>query len=207
MERKICNKCGLEKNIDEFEFRKDRNNYRNTCKTCRNIHRKEYYKQHSKEILEKKRERYKIDPKYKEYRLNSDRKNKRIVKIENIRMKIKKQLKSSLDRTFTRKNLKRQKSYEELLCCDIDEVIEYLIYGYKQRYKKELTMNDEVDIDHILSLWSAYKQESVEDLCCYKNLRLLTKRDNHNRKYKITKEEQKLIVDYLDFLDEYKKNK
>lgn len=120
-----------------------------------------------------------------------------------IKRKIKKQLKRSLDKSFTRKRLKRRKSYDELLCCSIDDAVEYLIDGYLKKYKKNLTINDEVDIDHILSLWSAYRLENIEKLCCFKNLRLLTKRDNHNRKYKITKEDGELIKEYFDFLHQY----
>lgn len=123
-----------------------------------------------------------------------------------VKLKIKKQLKNSLDKTFIRKKLKRQKNYEELLCCNIDEAVEYLIEGYQKKYNKKLTINDEVDIDHILSLWSASRIENIEKLCCYKNLRLLTKKDNHKRKYKITKDEGKLIRDFLSFYNNYSKN-
>lgn len=192
METKVCNRCGIEKNVNSFEYRSDCNNYRNTCKECRN---------------EQRREKYKEDSKYKEYRLesNQNRKEKRKkTKTYDIKIKIKNQLKRALDKSFARKELKRRKPYEELLCCGIDEAVDYLIDGYAKKYEKDLTINDEVDIDHILSLWSAYKQESIEDLCCYKNLRLLTKRDNHNRKYKITKEDSQLIKEYFDFLHKYK---
>lgn len=212
MDTKVCNKCGIEKSLNEFEYRKDKEQYRNTCKKCRNEDKKKRYKEDTKyreELLAKKRERYAQDSKYKEYRLKSDqnRKSKRTKKeICNVKEKIKIQLKRALDRSFTRKELKRQKLYEELLCCDIDEAVDYLITGYAKKYGKDLTINDEVDVDHILSLWSAYKQQSIEDLCCYKNLRLLTKRDNHNRKYRITKEDSQLIKEYFDFLHEYKKN-
>ena len=34
MEKKKCIKCELEKYLSSFEFRKDRNKYRNTCKDC-----------------------------------------------------------------------------------------------------------------------------------------------------------------------------
>ena len=217
MESKICNKCGVEKSIDEFEYRKDRNQYRNTCKRCRNSYKNEYnkkrYKEDSKyreELLAKKRERYASDSKYKEYRLKSDEncKGKRKkAEVNDIRLKIKNQLKRALDRSFTRKELKRQRPYEELLCCNIDEAVDYLIEGYTKKYGKELTINDEVDIDHVLSLWSAYRQESIEKLCCYKNLRLLSKRDNHNRKYKITKEDSQLIEEFFVFWHKYEKEK
>ena len=122
-----------------------------------------------------------------------------------IKNKIRNQLKRSLDKSFIRKGLKRRKSYEELLCCDVDNAVDYLIDGYLKKYKKDLTINDEVDIDHILSLWSAHSLENIEKLCCFKNLRLLTKSDNHNRKYKITKDEGKLIREYFDFLRQYNK--
>ena len=209
METKVCDKCRIEKNIDSFEFRKDRNNYRNTCKECRNEQRRKYYLQNHETILEKKRERYKNDPKYKEYRLKSDRNNKtkRSQDKNDIKVKIKNQLKGTLDKSFVRKGLKREKSYEDLLCCGIDEAVDYLLDGYKKKYGKELSVNDNVDIDHILSLRSAYRQENVEKLCCYKNLRILSKRDNHNRKYKITKDEQQLIKEFKDFYRTYKKNK
>ncbi len=32
MEKKICNKCGLEKAITEFSYRKDTEKYKNTIK-------------------------------------------------------------------------------------------------------------------------------------------------------------------------------
>lgn len=124
-----------------------------------------------------------------------------------LKNKIRNQLKRSLDKSFIRKRLKRRKTYEELLCCDVDNAVDYLIDGYLKKYKKVLTINDEVDIDHILSLWSANSLEKIEKLCCYKNLRLLTKSDNHNRKYKITKEEGKLIKEYFDFLHHYNEDK
>lgn len=38
-------------------------------------------------------------------------------------------------------------------------------------------------------------------------IRLLSKRDNHNRRYRITNEDMKLICEYFDFLHEYKKKR
>jgi hypothetical protein len=34
MVRKVCSKCGVEKELCEFYFRKDRNNYYSSCKEC-----------------------------------------------------------------------------------------------------------------------------------------------------------------------------
>lgn len=50
METKICNKCGIEKNIDEFQFRRDTNSYRHACKECINKQKKVLYdKKHEEE--------------------------------------------------------------------------------------------------------------------------------------------------------------
>ena len=34
MEKKICNKCNLEKELNEFSFRNDTKKYKNSCKIC-----------------------------------------------------------------------------------------------------------------------------------------------------------------------------
>ena len=205
-ETKVCIKCNIERPLIDFEFRKDTQKYRNVCKKCRYLQKYKMDGRSTKEDINKKRREL--------YQKNKDEINaKRRLEYkerkpeEDIKIKIKKQLKRALDKSFTRKGLKRRKTYEELLCCNIDEAVIYLLDGYQKRYEKKLTINDEVDIDHILSLWSAYKQESIEKLCCYKNLRLLSKRDNHNRKYKITKEEGQLIKEYFDFLHKSEKCK
>ena len=52
METKICNRCGLEKPITEFCYRKREKQYRNPCKECRNKYLREYSKQHSQELKE-----------------------------------------------------------------------------------------------------------------------------------------------------------
>ncbi|MBR6033797.1 MAG: hypothetical protein IKP28_03550 [Clostridia bacterium] len=68
METKICNKCGVEKNIDEFELRKDTGKYRNTCKECRreyckrwydsNINYVKNYREENKDVIQEKAKKY-----------------------------------------------------------------------------------------------------------------------------------------------------
>jgi hypothetical protein len=57
METRICKKCGEEKPISEFYFRRDCNDYRNECKICHNIINRERYNRSSEEDAEKRRER------------------------------------------------------------------------------------------------------------------------------------------------------
>ena len=134
-ETKICIKCNNERPLTDFEFRKDTQKYRNVCKQCRylqkykidgkstkeeiNKKRRELYQKHKDDINEKRRSKYKERPVE-----------------EDIKVKLKKQLKRALDKSFIRKGLKRKKTYEELLCCSIDEAVSYLLEGYQKRYEK-----------------------------------------------------------------------
>ena len=54
MNKKICNKCNLEKELNEFEFQKNKNTYRNICKECRNLQRRERYQKHKMKYCKRK---------------------------------------------------------------------------------------------------------------------------------------------------------
>ena len=51
----ICNRCGLDKNLSEFEFRNDRKAYRKQCRSCVSKHRANYYLKHQDDIKNKSR--------------------------------------------------------------------------------------------------------------------------------------------------------
>ena len=53
-ERKICNKCGNEKKLPEFNFREDTQKYSNQCRACIKL------------IIEKYKTKTKIKLKYEE---------------------------------------------------------------------------------------------------------------------------------------------
>ena len=61
-ETKICNKCGIEKPLSEFEFRSDTKKYRNTCKECRKKYTSKWHKEnleYVKEYLQNNKEHIK----------------------------------------------------------------------------------------------------------------------------------------------------
>lgn len=71
METKVCNKCGLEKKIDEFELRTDTHKRRNTCLECRRAYCRQWHsdnKEHVKKYREDNREY--IQERSKEYYKN-----------------------------------------------------------------------------------------------------------------------------------------
>lgn len=47
---KTCTKCGIEKSVDEFYFRKDSKKYRNECKLCQKQYHDDYYKKNEEKL-------------------------------------------------------------------------------------------------------------------------------------------------------------
>lgn len=73
MKTQVCNCCGIEKNINEFYFRKETNQYRKECKQCKlkkdhryyennkeskNSTSKKYYLNNKEAIQKRKKEYY-----------------------------------------------------------------------------------------------------------------------------------------------------
>ena len=54
---KICRDCSVEKELSEFDFRKDRNVYSNTCKDCRREKLRQHYKDNKTYYVDKARRR------------------------------------------------------------------------------------------------------------------------------------------------------
>ena len=57
MDTKECNKCGVEKPLEDFYFRKDQGKHRKECKVCQNETKKVYRKNNPKEIQRRRDQR------------------------------------------------------------------------------------------------------------------------------------------------------
>jgi hypothetical protein len=82
---KVCNKCKIEKEFNEFHFRKDNNKYRNDCKICINTNSLKNYFKNIDARKQKSKEYYlinseKIKNKVKQYSLNNKEKIKEYCK-------------------------------------------------------------------------------------------------------------------------------
>lgn len=66
---KICNKCEVEKSLEDFRLKKERSTYRynSSCKKCESEQKKEYYLNNKSNILNRKKERI-VTPEAKEKR-------------------------------------------------------------------------------------------------------------------------------------------
>lgn len=174
MNEKICNKCGLKKDITNFEFRKDRNSYKGTCKDCRNAARRESYQKNKEQINERRREYYANN-------IEKSRANRVNNKNKDVFSKLKNQLKRSINHSFERKGFKRTETFEEVLGCNIEEAVNRLLLTYKVHCKKEWDGIEQVEIDHLIPLVTANTREQVLELCKIGNLRLLSKNENHRK--------------------------
>ena len=74
---RICSKCGVEKPFSEYEYRKDRNNYRGVCKKCCSTTNSEWYKKNKDVLLERNRSRNtELKRKWREDPVNREKHNK-----------------------------------------------------------------------------------------------------------------------------------
>ena len=213
MNTKICTKCGLEKELNNFRktYNKKYDKYyiRNYCIECQKEYSKnnskKYY--HSKEgkkkrdeyllknreqILEKSRIRTsiyrqthkeKIKEKNKIYREQNKEKINQYFKdrYKNDHIyKFKNTIRNSIRMSFRRKGKLQPSITKEILGCDFDYLIKYLIQTYENNYNEKWNWKylKDVDIDHIIPLAIANTEDEIKKLCYYKNLQLLKTEDN-----------------------------
>jgi len=193
---KKCSKCGEEKSLSEFRFRKDQNRYVSICKQCACKQQK----------IERKSNKYKFylkDKKYREthkkeiilikskwYKENKQRifKNRTLKRLENINFRLAENLRSNLNKSIKR-NTKSGHTLE-LLGCNID----FLKYYLELQFKPGMTWNNygkgcngkgmkEWHVDHIKPRVSFdLSKESEQNKCFhYSNLQPLWATENFRK--------------------------
>lgn len=95
-------------------------------------------------------------------------------------------IRNSIRMSFRRKGKLQPKLAKEILGCDFDFLIKYLIETYENRYNEKWTWEylDYVDIDHKKPLALANTEEEIINLCHYSNLQLLKTEDNLKKQAK-----------------------
>lgn len=187
METKICKQCGEEKSINDFQ------KGRAKCKKCVCLRQKQWYMKNQEKILIKRKE-YRTNNKEKIKKWKKENKDKinetrRIYTKNRLQndyiFKLKLQLRKMLKRSFERKNKRKDNHTEEILGCNTDFFIKYLLQTYKNNYGCEWDGIEAVHIDHIVPLATVNTKEDVIKLCNYRNLQLLKAKDNLKKGIKI----------------------
>lgn len=161
------------------------------------IYHKIWYEKHKEEKLRKNREWIENNPeRRKEYlkrweEENHDRILKRKLekrkqrRKEDYMYKLKEQARDTIKKSFRGVLKGKRGRTKEILGCDLDFFVNYLLETYKTNYGIEWNKKDKVHIDHIVPLVTAKTKEDVIKLCHYTNLQLLKAEDNLKKNSKI----------------------
>jgi hypothetical protein len=207
MEKKICSKCGISKEICEFGKRKDsKSGFRSECKECGKIWRlskKEYLMEYNRKWKKDNSDHISI------YNKEYVKKNKEILSSYQKEWYIK-----NKDKINQKRRLRKEKNPIFLISCSIRKrTSEYIkknkilktnktfdiigispseLYDYLESKFTEGMSWDNYGtygwhIDHKIPLSSARNEEELYELCHYSNLQLLWWHDNLRKSNQILK--------------------
>lgn len=202
MEKKICSKCKIEKEVCEF-YKKNKNSnlYRGQCKKCTDITSSAYKKNNAEIISEKSKKFRKENPeinkeKCRIYReknpksfkkwLEKNKEHRRIY-INNYNQNPKNKIKNSLR---SRINELMNKKYDNprtinLVGCDYDFLIKYIESKFTENMSWDNYGYYGWHLDHIIPLSSANTKKEIYDLYHYTNLQPLWGTENMKKGCKI----------------------
>jgi len=202
METKICNKCGIEKEVCEFYKKpKKENEVRSTCKICMNESSTKYNVV-NKEILSEKNKKFRLEnpeinkEKCRNYKINNpDYFSKWVEKNKEHRKKYireynsdpKNKIKNSLR---GRINELLNKKYNNprtlnLVGCDYEFLLKYLEDKFTEGMNWDNYGYYGWHIDHMIPISSAKTIEDIYKLYHYTNLQPLWGKDNMRKSNKI----------------------
>ena len=195
METKVCNRCGKEKPITEFCYRKKEGVYRNPCKECKKEYLKEYSKNNSDRLKKYRADYYEENKEHKlsyqkEYREN----NQEIIKKKN-----KKYNSSNYEKTREYKQRYYIENKSEILEKQ-KEYIERTLPERKKYRRKHFEENREKIYEYV---YNRKKTDPAFKLKCQVR-NMLWESFNRKSKWKKIKGQEILGCD-LDFFIEYLK--
>ena len=192
MERKICSKCKIEKDVCEFrKSSKMKNGLQSECKSCaklryelnreENLIKKKLYAEKNKEKKSEYDKQYRLKNKLKknEYTRNY-RKNRRLI---DPTFRIIESMRSRIKNFFKLNKLRNYNKTFNIIGCTPQELKEYL----EKKFTDEMSWDNygQWHIDHKIPLSSAISDDDVYKLCHYTNLQPLWSEDNIKKSNKI----------------------
>lgn len=141
MKLKKCNKCGIEKELDAFSFRKDTNRYKNTCKECINKAHREYRKNNLKEMREKDKKYYyeNIEKRREQTRLSNQKNNDRIKKYKEKYYKENREEILEKQKIYAKENKEKLKKYHSTYYKNNYDILSNKAKIYRQINKQKLS--------------------------------------------------------------------
>jgi len=189
MEKKICSKCKIEKDVCEFTYRNDRQKYRNQCKSCLNEMEKTRYSlnpdnKRKRVFLWKQNNPEKYYISNKKWRKTNLKNYRKIKKEDDPLFAFKHRVRSRI-RSFmkTNKITKKNKTFD-IVGCAPSLLKEYLESKFTEGMSWD-KLGVHIHIDHIIPLSSAKTEEEILKLCHYTNLQPLWATENLKKSNKI----------------------
>ena len=204
MEKKICSKCGVEKEVCEFNKKtKDKNGrqyLKSRCKKCQSedekIRRDKYPEQYKMWYNETRTDRNKWRSVY--YQKNKEkillqnknyntqtRNNRKKKYKEDILFKLRHILSCRIRDLLKLKSFEKRQLFNRILGCSPEFLKEYL----EQKFYNGMSWENHGiygwHIDHIIPLSSANSEEEIYGLCHYTNLQPLWAKENLKKNNKI----------------------
>jgi len=192
MEKKICSKCKIEKDVCEFgKSSKMKNGLQSECKSCaklryelnreENLIKKKIYSEKNKEKKSEYDKEYRLKNRIKknEY-IRNYRKKRRLV---DPTFRIIESMRSRLKNFFKSNNIQNYNKTFNIVGCSPQELKEYL----EKKFTDEMSWDNygQWHIDHKIPLSSAISDDEVYKLCHYTNLQPLWAEDNLKKSNKI----------------------
>lgn len=132
---------------------------------CKNKNKIEEYKK--KYTIENKDYINKYHKEYQRKRLSNDSLHK-----------FKMQIRHLIWLSFNKKGLIKSNKTEDIIGCSVNDLIEYLLNSFRNRYNYNYDFKEKVHIDHIIPLNKAKDENDIIKLCHWTNLQLLKASDN-----------------------------
>jgi hypothetical protein len=185
METKVCKKCGIEKDLNEFNKDKYSNDgLRYRCRICTGEdYRKFYYDNIENEIQRQVNYQKNNKDKVKKRRNITHHKKYKNDVIYKLKINVRNRVKM-----FLRANnfkLVNEGSTFDLVGCTPQELRNHIEILFKEGMSWENYGFDTWHIDHIIPLSSAKTEDEVYELCKYTNLQPLWKEENYKKGNKI----------------------
>jgi hypothetical protein len=203
METKVCSKCGIEKEVCEFNKKsvnKGVRYYKSRCKICqsedekiRRLNNPEEYKiwynttrsernEYRAKYYELNKEKIK---KYnKKFQKNNSNNRKKKYHSDPI-VKLRHRLSCRVREVLNFKSLVKNKTYNEIIGCTPTFLKEYLESKFIEGMSWENHGLQGWHIDHIVPLSSAKTEDEIYKLCHYTNLQPLWAEDNLKKSNKL----------------------
>jgi hypothetical protein len=188
--KKICNKCFIKREINDFDKRKDsKDGFRNECKFCRRKIKNDYTNRNKEKVLllakkwrennpEKVKNRTK---KYHELNRDKEKKYKKQKYHSDSFYRMKECVRARMRRFFDINNINKNNKTFDIVGCTPEELKIHL----EKKFTKDMSWENYGyygwHIDHIIPLSFGKTEKEIYQLCHYTNLQPMWWTENFNK--------------------------